>query len=804
MFKLKLLRLSAIALLSTPAIAQDFYDESIMREVRLDFQQNNWWTLLENNYNTGTEIPADMTIDGVTYTDVGVRFKGNTSFRRPNTEKKSFNISLNSFVADQDVMGYSTLNFNNAYMDPTFMREVLFSKVCRSYTTAAKGNFIHLIINNENWGVYANIQQLNKDFLEEWYPTDTGDRFKVPSAFQTPGNASLNWLGNNTSAYQPWYELKSSDPLAYNRLIILCDIINNTPSGPGYVQAVEDILALDRALWTLALENAFMDSDGYVHKGSDYAIYRDDVHGRWNLLQRDANEAFGSFSRNSWGTNGTVNLHPDYDTNDPNLPLMNKILTIPFVRERYLAHFKTIIEEWMDWGRIGPIVTNWDNLIRSEVQADNKKIYSFSNYTTNLYSDVNQGQTIFKGLQQYVDERRAYLLSLPEFNRPQPQLENLAHSPQLPTAGQAVNITVKATAPQGANLANVTLHYRDIGAFRGVPMFDDGQHGDNDPNDGVYGAFVQGSLAGTKIEYYVSAACAISDGGAWSFIPNTAEFQPPSWITQTGSNNTPAFNEFLAKNDSTNTDSFGDYDDWLEIINRNNNAINLEGMFLSDNPTNLEKWSFPQNTTVQPGDTLLIWCDEDASQGPLHANFKLSGNGEQLFLVDTDGTTILDAISYGPQEDDISMGRLFDGGNQWATFQSPTPGISNEQNGGYREYSQLDPFAHSLRLQGNGIPSYGNTVNLKVSGITSSNNVIVYVSNTPDYIDDLAATGVVLISPNQIVLQRSLSVNPSGEAFMSAPINSPSLIGRSFFAQAYSPSSTDEQISNGLEVIIAP
>ena len=185
--------------------------------------------------------------------------------------------------------------------DPTFMREVLFSKVCRSYTTAAKGNFVHLIINNENWGVYANVQQLNKDFLEEWYPTDTGDRFKIPSAFQTPGNASLNWLGSNTNAYQQWYELKSSDPLAYNRLITLCDVINNTPSGPGYIQAVEDLLALDRTLWTLALENAFMDSDGYVHKGSDYAIYRDDVHGRWNLLQRDANEAFWLFQQKFLG-----------------------------------------------------------------------------------------------------------------------------------------------------------------------------------------------------------------------------------------------------------------------------------------------------------------------------------------------------------------------------------------------------------------------------------------------------------------------------------------------------------------------
>ncbi len=65
-------------LLALPSFAkaQDFYDESILREVRLDFQQNNWWSILESNYGTNTEIPATMTVDGVTYADVGVRFKG--------------------------------------------------------------------------------------------------------------------------------------------------------------------------------------------------------------------------------------------------------------------------------------------------------------------------------------------------------------------------------------------------------------------------------------------------------------------------------------------------------------------------------------------------------------------------------------------------------------------------------------------------------------------------------------------------------------------------------------------------------
>ncbi|MDP7246295.1 MAG: CotH kinase family protein [Planctomycetota bacterium] len=794
-------------LLALPSFAkaQDFYDESILREVRLDFQQNNWWSILESNYGTNTEIPATMTVDGVTYADVGVRFKGNTSYTRPITQKKSFNISTNSFVPDQDLMGYSTLNFNNAFMDPTFMREVLFSKVCRSYTTAARGNFIHLIINNENWGVYANVQQLNKDFLDQWYPTDTGDRFKIPSAMRYPGKASLNWLGSNPTSYQQWYELKSEDPLAYDRLVLLCDTLNNTPPGSGYVQTVEDTLALDRALWTLALENAFMDSDGYVHKGSDYAIYRDIVHGRWNLLQRDANEAFGSFGMNSWGTNGGVNLHPDYETNNPDLPLLNRLLTIPVVRERYLAHFRTILEEWVDWGRVGPIVTAWDNLIRTEVQADTKKIYSFADYTTNLYSDVIQGHTVFKGLQQYVDERQAYLLSLPEFSRPQPQLAKLAHYPPLPAEGQTVVVTVEASAPQGSNLADVTLRYREVGAFQEMPMFDDGQHGDGAPGDGVYGAQVPGSLAGAKIEYYVSSSCDSSSGGAWSFLPRTAEFQPPSWSTQTNSGTSPCLNEFLAKNSTTNPDPSGDFDDWVEILNRNNSPINLDGVFLSDDPTNLSKWPFPAGTILQPGETILVWCDEDASQGSLHANFKLSGSGEEIFLVDVDGVTILDSITYGPQSDDISTGRLFDGNSLWATFIAPTPGVSNEQSCGFREFDQFDPSAHGLHLEGIGSPAYGGALNIKISGAASGDFVTIYASTSPDYIDAYSAAGVVLINPNQIVFQRRLSANGNGEASMSTQLNNAALIGRRFFAQAHALSSSlGEQVSNGLEVIICP
>ena len=785
--------------------AQDLYDESVMRDVYLEFQQANWWQQLESNYGTGVEIKGDMTVDGVTYPDVGVRFKGNTSYTRPTTQKKSFNISLNSFVPGQDLMGYSTLNFNNAFMDPTFMREVLFSKVCRDYTSAAKGNFVHLIINNENWGVYANIQQLNRDFLEEWYATDTGDRFKVPSAMRNPGKASLNWLGTNSTSYFQWYELKSADPAGYDRLVDLCNTLNNTPSGPGYLDAIESILNLDRALWTLALENAFMDSDGYVHKGSDYALYRDDIHGRWNFLQRDANEAFGSFGWNSWGTNGAVNLHPNYDITNTDLPVMNLLLNIPEVWERYLAHFQTILDEWIVSAKVTPIVDTWDNLIRAEVQADTKKIYSFNDYLTNLYDDVNQGQIVFKGLQQFVLDRRTYLQSLPEFNRPRPQLGQLGHSPLMPEGGETVTVTVQASAPVGTSLDKVDLHFRNLGAFLVAPMFDDGQNGDGSPNDGTWGARLPGFPIGTHVEYYISASLDVASGGAWSFLPRTAEFSPPSWLTQSGSSASPCVNEFLAINSTIVSDENGDFDDWIEILNRDTIAVDLGGLFLSDDFTNLTKWSIPSGTSIPSGGTALIWADEDGSQGPLHANFKLSGSGEEIFLTATDGVTILDAVAFGQQADDISTGRLLDGDSQWVTFSSPTPNASNEQSCGYRAYDQLDPLAHGLKLRGSGSPAYGGSIDILLSGAAAGNTMTLYVSLSPSYLEEITSAGVVLINPFQLVFQRQLSADLNGEASLTAPLNNPALIGRSFYAQGHLPSSVlGEMVSNALEVTICP
>jgi len=138
-------------------------------------------------------------------------------------------------------------------------------------------------------------------------------------------------------------------------------------------------------------------------------------------------------------------------------------------------------------------------------------------------------------------------------------------------------------------------------------------------------------------------------------------------------------NELLARNDSVNADESGEFDDWLELFNPTDQPLNLAGLYLTDNLSELTKWQLSDSIDViMPGGYLLIWCDEDESQGNYHTNFKLSAGGETVALTSGNGITIIDSISYGTQMSNQSFGRIQDGGSEWGILY-PTPAYSNIQ-----------------------------------------------------------------------------------------------------------------------------
>lgn len=118
--------------------------------------------------------------------------------------------------------------------------------------------------------------------------------------------------------------------------------------------------------------------------------------------------------------------------------------------------------------------------------------------------------------------------------------------------------------------------------------------------------------------------------------------------------------EFMASNDSTIEDSFGESSDWIEIFNAGQIAANLSGYHLTDDALDLEKWTFPA-VNLASGAKLLIFAsgrNTVTSSGEIHTSFQLSAGGEYLAVVEPDGGTIVDEFVPGfpPQREDISYG----------------------------------------------------------------------------------------------------------------------------------------------------
>jgi hypothetical protein len=126
-------------------------------------------------------------------------------------------------------------------------------------------------------------------------------------------------------------------------------------------------------------------------------------------------------------------------------------------------------------------------------------------------------------------------------------------------------------------------------------------------------------------------------------------------------NAAPVISEFMAANDTTLADKDGDFSDWIEIHNPDSSEVDLDGYFLTDSATNLDKWRIPA-VTIQAGDYLVIFAsskDRSDPEAELHTSFKLSAEGGYLALVAPDAVTVLTEFgsTYPLQFEDQSYGR---------------------------------------------------------------------------------------------------------------------------------------------------
>jgi len=676
--KISFASLFICCLCSFPSLifAQDFYALETIQTIEITFAESNWDQLLDNEKATTEEyiLAQSVTINGEVFDSVGVKYKGNSTYQ-PNQTKNPFHIELDTYK-DHEYDGYTDIKLSNVAKDPSFLREVLSYQVLRQYMDAPLSNYANVYVNGDLIGLYTNSEAVSKKFVKRRFGSKSNTFVKCnppagagPQANDFP---NLVHLGQDSSQYYDAYEIKSDHGWA--DLIDLCDQLENN------FDNIEQTLDIDRAIWMLAFNNALVNLDSYSGGFTqNYYLYKNDE-GQFVSVVWDLNESFGRFSNSGAGnlnnTNSKINMDPFLHENDSDFPLIQKILSNDRYRKMYIAHMKTMLEENFQNGAYISEAESYRMLIDSDVQADDNKLFSYNNFLDNLDNDVSSGGGpggggggpgggATPGIIPLMDGRSDYILGLSSFNHEAPEISEISFSTDSPIVDE--DITVIATL-DNANFAYIGYRNNEFSSFTKVEMIENGS-GQFEATMPVNDIFTQ---------YYIYSENSL----AGIFSPLRAEHEFHTLLATSSNTATGdlVINEFMASNDETVADQDEEYDDWIELYNNSDIEIDLTGYTLSDNIEEPAKWMFPDGTSIQAGNYLIIWADDDEEQEGLHSSFKLSSSGESLLLSDADGNRI-DEVTYAEQTTDVSYGRFPNGIGDFqsmiSTFDATNSGLSD-------------------------------------------------------------------------------------------------------------------------------
>ena len=678
-----------------------FYNTDTIQEIRLYFNEPNWDYILDSLYVKGDKdrLLATVAINGLTYDSVGVRYKGFSSVS-VNRIKNPFNIKLDYAIDGQDHEGIDKIKLSNVIQDPSFVREVLSYEIARKYMPSARANYANVYINDSLWGLYTNVESINKDFLENHFEHKYNPFFKCnPENLNVQIGAENSNLSNthglDSSDYYPYYDIRSD--FGWRKLYNLIDTLNN------HVDSIEHILNVDRTLWMHALNYCIINFDSYIGYSQNYYMYYSDAR-QFNPIMWDFNMSFGGFRLtdasqlyfNGFNIPNAQQMDPlthyYYNAVSPR-PLMKNLFNNERYRKMYLAHIRTIIEENFLNQDYYNRAQHFQNQINLHVQNDTNKFYTYTDFISNLTTQVSLPTSICPGITELMDSRSAYLTNYPGYSG-EPFITNISHSPQNVFSGSDLWINAEVS---DASYVCVSYRFGKNQRFRTIELYDDGMHNDGLLGDGIYGGKI--SNCSNSIEYYLYA----DNDSSGTFSPKRAAFD---YYTLTSNINTGdlVINELMSNNLNTITDENNEYEDWIELYNTTNSPISTHGIYLTDTIGILHKWKLP-DAVIKPNDYFIIWTDEDGSQGSNHANFKLSNIGEEIILTNSD-SSLIDSVTYFSQPIGVSFARLPNGTGPFSltipTFNKNNNHTSNKDNN-INDYAlcQPNPFNNFINVNTN-------------------------------------------------------------------------------------------------------
>ena len=289
----------ALVLAASSAAAQsteEFFDDSVVHELRLTLNSKDW-SALKQNYKENIYYPTSLVWRGVTVSNVGIRSRGLGS--RSGT-KPGLRVDMDRYSANQTFLGMKSFVLDNLVQDPSMLRERLAMAFFRRMgLPAPREAHARLYVNDTFVGLYALVETIDKAFLGRSLGTDSkggtendGYLFEYDYAKEW----RFEYLGPNLDEYKifnPKTREKEAAAAIWGPIEDLVQTVNETPDAI-FTREVATYLDLTTFTTHIAIENFLAEDDGILgYAGmNNFYLYRFEDSKRSQFLAWDKDNTF--------------------------------------------------------------------------------------------------------------------------------------------------------------------------------------------------------------------------------------------------------------------------------------------------------------------------------------------------------------------------------------------------------------------------------------------------------------------------------------------------------------------------------
>lgn len=285
-----------------------------------------------------TYFHADVTIDGQTAVDSGVRKKGLIGSQ--STTKPGLKLNIDEYVEGAELFGVDNITLNNSVQDPSLIRQCMGYAVFEAAgIPASKCNFARVAVNSEDYGIYVHVEPVKRAFLRDRFGDDSGDLYEG-----TLSDFRENWV--NT------FDPKTGDTeTALTGPIAIKDAL--TMNDDDFLAQISTLIDLDAYINFWATEILVSHWDGYAGNNNNFFIYR--------------NPADNLFHFIPWGVDGV--MYADTAEYAPFVAsvLPSRLLDIPETYNLLEARINVLLDTVWDEEALLAEVDRMENLLADEV-----------------------------------------------------------------------------------------------------------------------------------------------------------------------------------------------------------------------------------------------------------------------------------------------------------------------------------------------------------------------------------------------------------------------------------------------------